>query len=93
MYVLLFSKADLITCCLCLGNFDLDVSGNLRPSPTLSGVSRHNRNSSKLAALHQALHGKEVYGCDNIMLILCFEFITLFMMFGSQFIMDSFTCT
>jgi hypothetical protein len=49
-----------------LGSFDLDVSGNLRPSPTLSGVSRHSRNSSKLAALHQALHGKEVYRRNNI---------------------------
>ena len=44
---------------LFVGSFDLDISGNLRPSP-VNGLSSHSGKRSKLAALQRSLHGKEV---------------------------------
>ena len=44
---------------ICPGNYDLDNSGNLRPSP-LGVVGRGRSRGSKLAVLQQSLHGKEV---------------------------------
>ena len=43
-----------------LENYDLDSSGNLRPSPQVSGNGSVGKTAKKLVALQQSLHGREV---------------------------------
>ena len=50
---------------ICPGNYDLDSSGNLRPSP-VGVVGRGRSRGSKLAVLQQSLHGKEVSFVSHI---------------------------